>query len=702
MLDWLAAFHRRGWAVTQLHGIDDLGNCTCGRTDDKHRKQAGKHPTRAGWESHGLTDWPTIEAVWSAQPRSNVGIVTGMPSGVWVLDVDLIGQAGLAELEAVHGTLPATYEVKTGSGGRHLYWAMPADGSDLGNGTGSLPPGVDVRGTGGQVVAPGSTSGLGPYVEANAIAPIEAPAWLVTVIRTPKVRAPVAPVYDGQGYELAGPMTSAAESSRVRAYVTSAVRAELDRAHRAVEGQRNAECFAAACSLVELAQAPWSGLSLDDTWGAFWHAAATAANPLDSGELIEIWGKARARVGSKTRDYPHVDAGGLAFQAPALTLSATLPHQREPAVIEGSVVAEVAPQRAGLRGLLMTTAQLRTLPPLEPLIDDILEIDALAWIIGKPGSGKSFVALDMAMAIATGRPWHGHAVRKGSVIYLAAEGGRGISPRVDAIMIHYGLTDADTEGFLCLPLPVEARDPAAWEELAAVCREIQPALIVLDTQARVTVGLKENDNTEMGLFVAACEYLRRAAGSAVILVHHMNAAGESRGASALLGAAQTELSVSKVGDDDRAAITVKTTKQKDMAEADPVELRFHPIREAGPRGSVMLVSAKADRLSLEAQAARVAAAELADTDAMTLLAAVMGETFAEGRGGTKAEVRSIWLPEAKRRGMFTSASGGSSMFYRTWNRASDLGMIRRVSGSQSWRWVPADDRAGIRADSNEL
>jgi len=693
MLDTLAAYHRRGWAVTQLHGITEAGSCTCGRTDDGHRKQAGKHPTAKGWEHNGLANWPLIESIWSAMPSSNVGIVTGRPSGIWVLDIDLIGQAGLSELEAMHGPLPTTYEVKTGSGGRHLYWAMPADGSDLGNGTGSLPPGIDVRGTGGQVVAPPSVSGLGPYSVSVEVAPVPAPAWLLDTIRTPRVRAAAAPVYDAAGYELAGPMTSAAESSRVRAYVTSAVRAELDRVHRAVEGQRNSEAFAAACSLVELAQAPWSGLDLEDTWRAFWHAAKGAANPLDDGELGEVWSKARTRVGPRARDYPAGGGEALAFQPPSSGLVATLGAEISPPVVQtqaGELV--VAPARQGLRSMLMTTAQLRQMPPLEPLIEDMVEIDALTWIIGKPGSGKSFVALDMAMAVATGRPWHGHAVRQGSVIYLAAEGARGISPRVDAIMIYYGLTDADTTGFYCLPLPVEARDPAAWEELAALSREIQPALIVLDTQARVTVGLKENDNTEMGIFVAACEYLRRAAGSAVFLVHHMNAAGESRGASALLGAAQTELSISKAGDDERAAVTVKTTKQKDMIEYGPVELRMHPVPNAGPRGSVMLVSIESERLSLEAQTKRVAAAEALESQSMTILARVMCDTFGEGKGGTKAEVLGVWRAEADKLGLFKTVSASKSSFYRVWNKSLDLGMIRRVSGCNSYRWILADDR----------
>ena len=88
-------------------------------------------------------------------PDANVGIVTGRISGLAVVDVDVRhgGPASVAEAEAAQGPLPATVEVATGGGGRHLYYAHPA--AAVANRV-AIRPGIDVRGDGGCVVAPPS------------------------------------------------------------------------------------------------------------------------------------------------------------------------------------------------------------------------------------------------------------------------------------------------------------------------------------------------------------------------------------------------------------------------------------------------------------------------------------------------------------------------------------------------------------------
>lgn len=48
------------------------------------------------------------------------------------------------------------------------------------------------------------------------------------------------------------------------------------------------------------------------------------------------------------------------------------------------------------------------------LVRDIIEADGLALLIGDPGTGKSFSALDLAACIATGMPWHGHNCETGT------------------------------------------------------------------------------------------------------------------------------------------------------------------------------------------------------------------------------------------------------------------------------------------------
>jgi Bifunctional DNA primase/polymerase, N-terminal/Primase C terminal 1 (PriCT-1) len=143
----------------------------------------GKHPAVATGLKAATVDETTIRQWWQQLPEANVGIATGIPSGIFVVDVDGIdAEAELRKLEAEHGALPPTVEAITARG-RHVYFRMPT--ADVRNSTGRIAPGVDVRGTGGFVIAPPSIHPSGRRYEwsvdcANAIA--EAPAWLLTKV----------------------------------------------------------------------------------------------------------------------------------------------------------------------------------------------------------------------------------------------------------------------------------------------------------------------------------------------------------------------------------------------------------------------------------------------------------------------------------------------------------------------------------------
>ena len=105
--------------------------------------------------AHGCLDasrsHEQVTAWWTRHPDANIGVATGAPSGLFVVDVD--GKEGEAAL-TTFGTLPATVSVHT-SKGRHLYFALP-DGVRLGNSARRLGPQLDTRGDGGYVVAPPS------------------------------------------------------------------------------------------------------------------------------------------------------------------------------------------------------------------------------------------------------------------------------------------------------------------------------------------------------------------------------------------------------------------------------------------------------------------------------------------------------------------------------------------------------------------
>jgi hypothetical protein len=228
-----------------------------------------------------------------------------------------------------------------------------------------------------------------------------------------------------------------------------------------------------------------------------------------------------------------------------------------------------APRAAELRAALLDSAALDSIPPPSPVIDGFLYRDSLAWLHGKPGNGKSFVALDWAGHVAAGLPWHEHEAIQGPVLYLAAEGTSGLRQRVRAWEDSTGWR----MGALFLPVAVQVLMPAEREALAEVAAELRPALVVLDTQARVTAGFDENSAKDMGLFVAAADRIRAASGACVLTVHHEARSGDNmRGSTALEGAATSIMRAVKDGD----VITVSTAKQKDAPEEDDVRLRLVP------------------------------------------------------------------------------------------------------------------------------
>jgi hypothetical protein len=125
-------------------------------------------------------DPATIKAWWSKDPDYNIAIACGEISGLFVVDIDgLEGEASLAKFESEYASLPATVEAVTGKG-RHLYFRWPQ--TSIRNSVKTVAEGVDVRGSGGYVIAPPSLHPGGKRYawsvdSAGALA--EAPQWLL-------------------------------------------------------------------------------------------------------------------------------------------------------------------------------------------------------------------------------------------------------------------------------------------------------------------------------------------------------------------------------------------------------------------------------------------------------------------------------------------------------------------------------------------
>jgi hypothetical protein len=340
---------------------------------------------------------------------------------------------------------------------------------------------------------------------------------------------------------------------------------------------------------------------------------------------------------------------------------------------------------------MLTPEGLAALPAPVPLVDGWLFRDTVARLNGRPGGGKSLLALDLAASVGTGRTWRRHSVRQGEVIYVVAEGASGQLQRVRA-WEHWN--EQKVSGVRFLPRPVQVADRDGWGVLVAACERIRPALIVLDTQARITEGLEENSAKEMGLLVGAAERLRAASGACVLLVHHVGHGGDrGRGSSAVNGAVGTELVLDT--EDERGPKgqllhrwrDLRFGKQKDGDDTASIRMELHIVGTAGELGTdadgrpvTSAVLEGGDGFQTPGVARWLSDADLDGNAAR--LADLMGEVFTEGKGGTKAEVRNL----VKQRELMSDAG-----FYRAWNRLIEGGRMIRVTGTQSYLWIAEGD-----------
>lgn len=199
------------------------------------------------------------------------------------------------------------------------------------------------------------------------------------------------------------------------------------------------------------------------------------------------------------------------------------------------------------------------------IIKGVLPAAALGVLFGESGSGKSFIMLDMCIAIARGIMWRNLRTTQGRVVYLVAEGAAGFRNRLIAYARHHALDLSD------IPLDIIDATPNLLlkEDALDVCKAIldtgsRPLLVVVDTFAQAMAGANENASEDMGKALAHCKGMHKALGSMILLVHHSgkDSSKGARGWSGLRAAADSEHEVTRTA----FGRTLRSTKQKDGAD----------------------------------------------------------------------------------------------------------------------------------------
>ncbi|MCW3101552.1 MAG: DnaB domain protein helicase domain protein, partial [Chthonomonadaceae bacterium] len=192
---------------------------------------------------------------------------------------------------------------------------------------------------------------------------------------------------------------------------------------------------------------------------------------------------------------------------------------RKRAELEGArrLQAEELEARGPLSGRLLSLEDVLALPDPQWLVDRFLPEGTTA-LIGLPNCGKSFVALHLAFCVASGHSWQGRQVKKGKVLYIAAEGASGLKKRLLALAAaHEDIWPADSLRFKTSA--IELLSSPQVEQLVQLLDAEQHALVVVDTLSQSMPGANENDAKDMSRVVSALDKLK-AVGSNVLVIHH--------------------------------------------------------------------------------------------------------------------------------------------------------------------------------------
>ncbi|HEF4747423.1 TPA: AAA family ATPase [Burkholderia multivorans] len=342
------------------------------------------------------------------------------------------------------------------------------------------------------------------------------------------------------------------------------------------------------------------------------------------------------------------------------------------------------PAQPAQRWRFLSIDELEALPPPRWLVPGILVEGSLAAIYGAPESGKSFLAVDMSMAVAGGVDWHGRPVERGAVLYVAAEGAPGLGKRVRAWRLEHGAQGHAFDFRLMrdeLNLAAE-RDGGVRAFAQAVTDELGPLkLVVIDTLNQTAAGADENSAKDMGRYIASMKRLRDETGAAVVVVHHSgkDVSKGMRGSTAILGAMDTTVEVERDGDG--RAITVAVRKQKDTEREPPMRFNLEKVADSLVLRPTVMADAAGEFDGGADTTVEVARRMAAERGGRIALKELVEFICSRDACSDKTARRRIEDAIPKGRGSAATAVGGSLVWLEPVNSSNPkLGIVVRTEG----------------------
>jgi RecA-family ATPase len=456
-----------------------------------------------------------ISRWWQQWPQAMIGVRMGADSGVWALDPDLPDEPdkpnGLDNWQSLiekHGGCPATHSHATPRGGRHLLFKWRAD-RPVTNSPGQLKDlGIDVKGERGYVIVPPSVRHDGKAYEhtdpEHAFQFADAPDWLYDLLKKPEPARPW----------LASSQPSPPSRVTSRPWARAALDGELE-VLAATSSGRNEALNRAAFKLGQL---------------------------VGGGELSESEAKDTLYETSVANGYVEKDGRRAALASINSGLRA------------GEQKPRSAPEREGRDGKqetgplpLICAAELHG----KPIVDQQWHVPGLipqkqvTALYGDGATGKSLLALMLAVATAMGLSWIGfEEINCGPVIYLGAEDDiEELHRRLAQIVLSLGVSLTEAHDLHLVPLAGEDAVLATfnekkmiettkrWEQLRALVKRIRPTLLILDTKADLFGG-NELDRVQARQFIGLLRGLAISTPVSVVLLDHPSLTGMSSGTGA--------------------------------------------------------------------------------------------------------------------------------------------------------------------------
>ncbi len=175
------------------------------------------------------------------------------------------------------------------------------------------------------------------------------------------------------------------------------------------------------------------------------------------------------------------------------------------------------------------------------MVTDLWSADAVGIVGGEPKCCKSFLALDLAVAVASGTP----CLRRFSVpqpgrvlLYAAEDALHIVRNRLEGICAAAGIGLRELDVHVITAPTLRLDLPADRTRLEQTVAELAPRLLVLDPFVRLH-RIDENASGEVAPLLAYLRELQRRHNLAVLLVHHAKkSGGRLRAGQALRGSSE--------------------------------------------------------------------------------------------------------------------------------------------------------------------